>query len=246
MSQTEAERILSVAQRLRHRHGAGFSLTQLARPAGVSRATLYRRLNADPSLAAEIERLRTEGIRHPREEFLRAAMMLLSERGVSEITMEAVAERAGLSTATLYRTFTDRDALIRETLRTSLPAEPLRQILMSDGPMTEVLERFVEGLLQRLQEHPYILRILLLRTPNDLQELRKIRRDEERMSTALVAFLERHRAEFRAIPPRQLAASLMGHVLGALLFHRAHEGFPLPDAKTLVASFLYGAKSSNK
>lgn len=246
MSQTDAERILSAARRLRNHHGGGFSLTELARPAGLSRATLYRRLTADPNLASEIERLRKEGIRSPREEFLRAATTLLSEGGISALTMEAVAARAGLSTATLYRAFADRDTLLREVFKTALPAEPLRQLLAEDGPMVDVLERFVEGLMHRMHERPYVLRFLLLRTPDDIQELSKIRRDEERMSTALVAFFERHAAEFRSLPPRQLAASLMGQVLGSLLFQRSHEGFQLPEAKTVVDSFLHGMKRSNQ
>jgi AcrR family transcriptional regulator len=245
MSQTDAERILSAARRLRTHHGGGFSLTELARPAGLSRATLYRRLTADPNLAAEIERLRKEGSRNPREEFLRAATTLLTEGGISALTMEAVAARAGLSTATLYRTFADRDTLLRETFKTVLPAEPLRQLLVADGPMVLVLERFVDGLIHRMRERPYLLRFLLLRTPDDIQELRKLRRDEERMSTGLVAFFERHSAEFRPLSPRQLAASLMGQVLGSLLFQKSHEGFQLPEAKMIVDSFLHGMKRSN-
>lgn len=242
MSQDDAKRIVAAAQRLRIREGAGFTLTQLARPAGMSRATLYRRLAADNVLAAEIERIRTEGTRSPKDEFLRAATAMLAERGLSEITMEAVAERAGLSIATLYRTFVDRETLVREVLRTSLPAEPLRKLLTSEGTIEEVLTRFVEGLLQRFHERPYLVRFLLLRTPNDVQELRKFRRDEERMSTALIAFLERHQAELSAGEPKQLAAFLMGHVLGSILFQRTQDEFVTPDAGAMVKLFLDGAR----
>lgn len=242
MSQDDAERILSAAQRLRIREGASFTFTQLARPAGMSRATLYRRLAADSTLSAEVERIRTEGARTPKDEFLRAAIFLLTERGLSELTMEAVADRAGLSIATLYRTFADRETLVREVLRASLPAEPLRKILSSNDSMTEVLIRFVDALLHRMHEHPHLLRFLVLRTQNDAGELRKFRRDEERMSTALIAFIERNQSEFSAITPKQLAAALMGQVLGAILFQRAHDGFALPEARTIVNLFLDGAR----
>src|SRR5262245_6857021 len=112
MSQEEAKRIVAAACRLRAREGPGFPFTLLARPAGMSRATLYRRLAADGALAREIERIRTEGARSPREELLRAATMLLAEKGLSGLTMDAVAERAGFSAATLYRHFEDRDKLV--------------------------------------------------------------------------------------------------------------------------------------
>ena len=242
MSQNDAERIVAAAQKLRSREGAGFPLTLLARPSGMSRATLYRRLAADHTLAKEIEQIRTEGVRSPKDEFLRAAILLLSEHGLSELTMEAVAARAGLSTATLYRTFADRESLVREVLRTSLPAESLRTLLTSEGSVREVLERFVDGLLRRLHERPYILRFLILRTADDLKELRKFRRDEERVSTTLVAFFEKHQTEFSSTPPRQLAASLMGHVLGAFVFWRGHEGFVMPEGRTIVALFMDGAR----
>ncbi|HRI66989.1 MAG TPA: helix-turn-helix domain-containing protein [Polyangium sp.] len=241
MSQRDAERIVAAAKKLRGREGAGFPLAQLARPAGMSRATLYRRLATDDALAKEIDEIRKEGVRSAKDEFLRAAILMLSERSLSELTMEAVAERAGLSTATLYRTFADRETLVREVLRTSLPTEPLRNILTADGSMPELLERFVDGLLRRLHERPFILRFLILRTQDDFVELRKFRRDEERLSTALVAFFEKHHHEFCSIAPRQLAASLMGQVLGAFVFWRGHEGFVMPDGKSIVALFLNGA-----
>lgn len=245
MSQDDAERIVFAARRIRSREGAGFSVAQLARPAGMSRATLYRRLAADGTLAQEIERIRTEGLMSPRDEFLRAAVLLLTERGISELTMEAVAEKAGLSIATLYRTFADRESLVREVLRSSLPAEHLRHILASDDPMLEVLERFVDALLRRLHEHPYILRFLILRTQNDFQELRKFRRDEERLSTALVAYFERHKAAFTDMPAKQLAASLMGQVLGAFVFWRGHDEFVMPTGSTIVKLFFDGARRPN-
>lgn len=240
MSHDDEERILLAAHKLRSRAGPGFSLAHLARPAGMSRATLYRRLNANTALAKEVELIRSEGVRTAGEEFLRAAIVLLTEQGLSELTMEAVALRAGLSLATLYRTFADRDTLIREVLRTSLPAEPLRQILRRDAPTVDVLEAFVEAFIERIRERPYILRFLLMRSPTDIRELQRVRHDEERMSTALVAFFDRRRNEFRAIPAKQLAASLMGQVLGVWMFHRGDEGFTSPAAPAIVQLFLNG------
>jgi AcrR family transcriptional regulator len=242
MSQDHA-RILAAAHRLRAREGPGFPVTLLARPAGMSRATLYRRLGADGALAAEVERIRGEGARSPREELLRAATALLAEKGLAGLTMEAVAERAGFSTATLYRCFEDRDGLVREVVRASLPAEPIRRALEEDGPLEEVLVRSVEAMLARLREQPHILRLFLFGDDRDMRELRRLRRDEERLTTAVVALFGRpeHRARLRDVGPRRLVAALMGQVLGALILHRAHEGGEAPDARTIVTLFLRGA-----
>lgn len=244
MSHDDAERILAAARRLRAREGPGFSVTGIARPAGMSRATLYRRLAADGALAAEVERIRSEGARSPQEELLRAATALLAEKGLSGLTMDAVAQRAGLSTATLYRCFEDRDGLVREVIRTSLSAEPVRRALEGGGTLGDVLVRFVEATLVRLREQPHILRWMLLGDEEDLRVLRRLRRDEERLTTALVELFGRpeHRARLRAVSPKRLVASLMGQVLGAVVFQRAHQD-GAPDANAIVTMFLDGARS---
>ncbi|MDT0300864.1 TetR/AcrR family transcriptional regulator [Streptomonospora wellingtoniae] len=55
--------------------------------------------------------MRTDARRN-REELLRAARALFVERG-ADVALEAVAQRAGVSIATLYRNFPDRSALVR-------------------------------------------------------------------------------------------------------------------------------------
>ncbi|GAB3451443.1 TetR/AcrR family transcriptional regulator [Streptomonospora sediminis] len=55
--------------------------------------------------------MRTDARRN-REELLSAARALFAERG-ADAALEAVAQRAGVSIATLYRNFPDRSALIR-------------------------------------------------------------------------------------------------------------------------------------
>ena len=113
----EGARIVAAAQRLSGRQSAGFTMRELARAAGVSRATLYRRVQNRGALT---EQLRTHGVSPPRaarERLISAAGELMAARGLAGFTMEDVAARASVSTATLYREFADRDALIREVLQ---------------------------------------------------------------------------------------------------------------------------------
>jgi AcrR family transcriptional regulator len=243
MSQDDAKRLLAAAQRVRAREGPGFPVAELARPAGISRATLYRRLAADRALAAEVERVRREGALSPRQEFLRAATALLAEKGLAALTMDAVAERAGFSTATLYRCFGDRDGLVREVVRGSLSAGPVLATLALDGPFEEVLVRFVEAMITRLREQPHLLRLILLGDREEMRELRKLRRDEERLSILLGELFERcgKRERLRSMKPERLVAALMGQVLGALVFQRMSGDDEAPDARTIVTLFLRGA-----
>lgn len=68
---------------------------------------------------------------------VRAALELIDEVGVKSVTMEAIAERAGISKVTLYRNWTSRAALLAEALlariQHRLPlaadADPLEAIL---------------------------------------------------------------------------------------------------------------------
>jgi AcrR family transcriptional regulator len=53
---------------------------------------------------------------HSRRAILRAASDLLLERGLSEISMDAVAERAGASKATIYRWWPSKERLVLDAL----------------------------------------------------------------------------------------------------------------------------------
>ena len=243
MSCEGSDRILAAAHRLREQRGPGFALSLLARPAGMSRATLYRRLATDRKLAAELRHIREDGATSPREELIRAATALLAETGIAGLQMDAVARRAGYSTATLYRHFQHREALIRQVLRSSLPAQSLQQILTQPGPPEEVLAQFVDSQLATLREHPHLLRILLGTDADHVRAMSRLRRDEERVSVALIAYFERARAQvgWADVSPERLAAALFGQVLAAVIAERLHERMGSPDAREIVALFLGGA-----
>src|SRR5271155_1186643 len=54
---------------------------------------------------------------HSRQAILRAMSELVLDRDLSEISMDAVAERAGASKATIYRWWTSKELLVLEALR---------------------------------------------------------------------------------------------------------------------------------
>lgn len=242
MSRDESGRILAAAALLRARLGPGFPMSQLSRPAGMSRATLYRRLAKDPTLAEQLERLRSEGAADLRADLVRAAAALLADVGPREFSMDAVAARAGCSTATVYRHFSGRDLLLGEVLRASVPTQSLRQILDGDGPIEQVLVCFVERQLQTLREHPHLLRMMWFADAEHLHAMRKIRRDEERVSIALTAFFDRMRGHvpLRPLSSRQLAVGLFGSVVAAMIVERMQDSSERADAPSIVSIFLYG------
>jgi AcrR family transcriptional regulator len=85
--------------------------------------------------------------RRNREKLLEAAAELFASEG-TDVSLEAVAKRAGVGIGTLYRHFPTRDALIAETYRNEVAhvaegAHELLATMPADQAMEEWLERFI-------------------------------------------------------------------------------------------------------
>jgi AcrR family transcriptional regulator len=98
--------------------GTPLSMSAVAARAGVARGTLYRRF-AD--LAVLTQALVASGRAapgqlkgsNPTDRILDALAGLLAQRGLSAMTIEDVAARAGVAPATIYRRFGDRRGLLQ-------------------------------------------------------------------------------------------------------------------------------------
>lgn len=85
--------------------------------------------------------------RRNREKLLEAAGELFATEG-TDVSLEAVAKRAGVGIGTLYRHFPTRDALVAETYRHEVAhvadgADELLATLPPDEALEEWLERFI-------------------------------------------------------------------------------------------------------
>ena len=96
---------------------ADVPLIAIAREAGMSRSTLLRRLNGsrqpldDAVRAAGVE---PGGRPQVPERAVQAAGLLISDRGLAAVTLEAVAAQANCSVHSLYAVFGGRDELLRD------------------------------------------------------------------------------------------------------------------------------------
>ncbi len=77
---------------------------------------------------------------------LRAALSLLGEAGVAGMTVEAVAERAGTSKATIYRWWDSKEALLLEALDPVQHALPFTPTGDPRGDLVGILEALVRSL----------------------------------------------------------------------------------------------------
>jgi AcrR family transcriptional regulator len=133
------ERVLRAAASLFER-GETPSIATIAEAAGVSRTTFYR------AFASREELLRALAIApepETRTRLLEVALDLLSRDGLNGLSMDEVADQAGVSRATLYRLFPGKRALFEELIREyslfDRIAETVEQSF--DDPPEEVMRR---------------------------------------------------------------------------------------------------------
>src|SRR5215470_17167628 len=81
-----------------------------------------------------------------REAILEATLALLRERGVARLTTRDVAERAGVSEASVYYHYTDKAGLLRAVFEAGL--QPLQALAYDEGAslseLGQGLERFLD------------------------------------------------------------------------------------------------------
>src|SRR5690242_498389 len=120
------ERILAAARRLLEA-GEVPTAEAVAATAGVSRSTYYRLIGGSHEAL-----LREAGyVAEPRarDRVLDAAAALMDEVGITGLLMDAVAERAGVSRATLYRLFPGKAELLSELARARISTSVLGSVL---------------------------------------------------------------------------------------------------------------------
>src|SRR3954470_20280601 len=102
-----SQELSSAARRLLKKQGA-FSMQDLPREAGTSRASLYRQVRNRESVLRELQ------IELPdtQELILVAARKVFARAGFDAATLEDIAAEAEVSPATVYRQFQDKHGLI--------------------------------------------------------------------------------------------------------------------------------------
>lgn len=85
-----------------------------------------------------------------RHQALTAALDLLCERGISEVTHQAISARTDIARSTLYRHWPDISSLLLETFE--MVAMPPQPELASTGSLEVDLEKLLQGLVAALEE----------------------------------------------------------------------------------------------
>lgn len=174
-----------------------------------------------------------------RERVLRAALEVLAERGMSGFTMEAVAEQAGASKATVYRHWKSRVALLVDAMDLAFPAPAPP---FGGGTRAE-LARLIEGQADRLQgpAYPRLLAAVIDAAEREPALAAQHQDLTERRRRSVVAALRaaQERGEIRAGADLEVAVDVLA---GALFYRRlvAHRDFPPGYTAAVLDQVLWG------
>lgn len=218
------------------------TMAELARHAGLSRATVHRHF---ATRAALLRALDLQPAPETRQRVLTAAVELLARDGLANLSMDAVAERAGISRASLYRLFPGKPKLFAELVRTYSPLEPIGATItqLADQPPEVVMPALARAAARHLEGRLGLVRSLLFEVSAPSPEAATAR--ELAMQTAVVPVTAYLRAQMKAgrlrrMHPLLALQSFIGPLIAHVLLRPFAEemlGFtsPLEDAVAQLA-----------
>jgi AcrR family transcriptional regulator len=149
-----------------------------------------------------------------------AAMTVIARKGVADTTMQDIAAEAGISKATLYVYFKDRDELLAKTAATSyerLVAE-LEVAFHAPGTLAERLTGVVMRQLRFFDENRELLRAAMALSPHGPGSKPRTGSYGRYMDLLEGLFTEaKARGEIRDLDPRDIAAVYADCVRGVLV-----------------------------
>ncbi len=160
-------KILLAARELLAERGSpgAISVQDVAARAGTTKVTVYRYFPSKDALFAEVAASLGDGGDLPdrRDQIVGAALRIVPRYGLHRVTMERIAEEAGVSPATLYWHFKNKEDLLlamfeqmvgQMDIASIFPAEPLED---ADAFMQAVVPPLIQLLEERLTLMPIVM-----------------------------------------------------------------------------------------
>ena len=192
-----------------------------------------------------------------RDKILDVAEALFARRGYPGVGLREVAESSGLSKSSLFHHFPGKVQLYCEVLHRALRRmeEHLQPALDSAGAVPARLERWVDGLIDGLVEHPPTARLLLRAMvedeslPEEADALPEARAAERALASTLAGIQSLIRAGVERGELRPVsAAHTIQTLIGATVYHFASGeiGEGLLGQPLLSAEAVHGRREEVK
>ncbi len=228
-------------------------MAELAREAGVARASLYRRFKRREDVVAALERspasLVVDDIRlTPRVRALDAFEAVARRKGIAATTLEDVAAEAGLGVATIYRHFGGRDGLLDAYADERTPRAALSRLSSDVGRSPrDALQILARASIEHLVAHGPLLMLGLSQDPEATRVVGRLRRLEARSRAELRAHFERWIADGHLRgDATTLTNGFVGMVAGCVLLDQPASAPCERLAETLVNLFLRGCEAPTR
>lgn len=250
---TLPENIADAAARLVTQHGPdGFTMDDLAREAGLSRATLYRQAGSREAVLAALSEQGVEvGKRvDVRDRILAACRVVFTRAGFETATLEDIAREAGVGPATVYRQFGDKEGLISAFAGHIGPRRAMQEVaLRPTGDLRADLERTAATVIRYAAEDLDLLKLAVLERMRGGRWAELLKDSPMRANTLLTRLLKSYAASGELGPedPGRMAQAFAG-MLFAFFVRPMLEGGPKPDpeetARFITRVFLDGLAST--
>jgi AcrR family transcriptional regulator len=141
--------------------GARPSVQEIAKRAGISRATFYRHFRSRDELIRELD---LEPDLGTRDRILEMALEMVGRSGLAALSMDELATATGVSRATVYRLFPGKPALFRELVRAFSPMQAVTAEIgrLKDRPPEEVIPAVALAAARSLQGRIGVVRAVFL------------------------------------------------------------------------------------
>ena len=196
-------------------------MDQLAHAAGVSKSSFYRAFGSRDELLAALEVAPEPAAR---ERILEAALTMVGAGGLAALSMEELADRAGVSRATLYRLFPGKSTLFTSLIYAYSPLEPVTRVLrdMQDEPpelvMPEIARTIHRTLIRAGESRVGLLRSLFFEVSGLAPDTEEAAREViTNLVGLLVIYLNAQMSEGRLRSASPLLA--LQSFIGPIFFH---------------------------
>lgn len=242
--------LLAIARRLLAEGGPdALTMDRLAEAAGISRSSAYRLVGSREAL---LEHLAAAGVDvgergDVRERVLKAAGEVFARQGLDGATVEAIAETAGVGSATVYRHFGDKKGLVAAFMQELGPRKLVWAAAREpSGDLAVDLERLARAVLESMAAHGPLMRLMILERLRGNSMLGELATAPDRSVHGLATLLRHHiaRGELIDEDPYRLARAFQGMVFAfgvfGPLWALPGAGDPERDAALIVRTFLHG------